>query len=305
MDAHIFFNPPHRSSTDKYHSCAAKHKSSKALPKDRQLFIRLSDARIRTTDEITTNLVLKMRTDTIRVPSDRTTIHYDASESDINIYIPYDPHRRQICYRSQLPELLTSILGVGQAATFDVATIITSSMEEIDDILIAHDIPHVGWIKKPIVFIPEDARPNTPESVDSSNDSTSMVLSTALGTPNATPERYGRAVPVHVFEDDEETIRSGRYASFIQRIVRSARQAGQEHIDGAGEEVEEEEREEEEEEEEMDSDSGASSDEEYGDFKHREIFGARSNNAFVHNRRIGAAGEAFVNLILSVFSPAY
>jgi hypothetical protein len=192
------------------YSCAAKHKSKKALPGDHTLYEQLSQGIIYTTDKMSTNLVLPLLTGRVSVQSDRAVIHSDISAGKIQIYVPSDARQRKVCYRSQLPELLTSVLGVGQAATFNVASIIASTLEDLDDVLIEQDIPPVEWIDKPVVVIPKVVEPERPSTPSSFFDVTTLVdPRSGLITPDATPKRCSRETTALDLRDFAETTLPG------------------------------------------------------------------------------------------------
>jgi hypothetical protein len=252
-------------------SCAAKYKSNKALRGDSGLHEQLYQATIHTTDTISTNLVLSVGADPISVPSDRAFIHHDTFNGKLKIYVPKDERKRRACYRSQLPDLLTSILGVGSNATFNVSSIITSTLRDLDEVLMEQDIPPVDWIRKPVIGTQdyvEDERPLSPASVTGNDDMTTLV---GRMSRLATPTPYGRTA--HVVNTDE-TKPPAQYPDFINRVVRSAQRAANKYLD-----------------------PGAATlphDDKVCDFDYEETFGNRKRDAFVHDRRIGAAGEAYV-----------
>jgi hypothetical protein len=113
-------------------SCAAKYKIRDVLRDDRGLFDRLSRAVVRTTDAMSTILVLPLPTETVTVQSDRSFIYHEVLEGRLVIYVPRDPRKRRACYRTQLPQLLTEILCVDASATWSISTIISSSVRDLE-----------------------------------------------------------------------------------------------------------------------------------------------------------------------------
>jgi hypothetical protein len=260
-------------------SCAAKYKSSKALHGDRTLFEQLTTIRIYTTDGMATHLVLTLGSSPLRVLSERIAIHSEISEGMIKIYVPSQPQQRRICYRSQLPNLLTNILGIGQSATFDISTIITSSIEELEDVLVEQDIPPVAWIDRPVIVVPyspEDGRPTTPPASHAGSDSETLVPRSGLVTPDATPKYHRRAVPIPDAGYSAETTPPPQYPALIEQVVRSAQRTTRTHHNA--EDI---------------ADQTPSADR-IRDYDHYATFGSRKRNPFVHDRRIGAAGEGYV-----------
>jgi hypothetical protein len=249
------------------------------------LFEQLSQVLINTTDEIATNLVLPLRSGSLCVQSDRSFIHHKIHDGKIKIYVPSDRRERRACYRSQLPELLQGILDVGSAATFNISSIIAASLGDLEDILIEQDVPSVEWIDKPILVVPDivnDERPSTPiSSNDRSSSETPLAPRSRALTSDATPTRQDRAVSAFNLEHRVEVAPPELYPELIEQVVRSAQYAGSRnratrvHADMALPHVR----------------SNRS-------FDHQATFGSRDGNAFVHDRRIGAVGEAYVRLQL-------
>jgi hypothetical protein len=172
-------------------------------------------------------------------------------------------------------------LDLSQAATFNVSSIIASALEDLEDILGEQDIPSVEWINKPVIVIPEPVEPRQPitpaPSVDDSDAATLFDPRSGLITPSATPPRHGRTVNVLEARDHVEATPPAQYPDFIDQVVRSAQRAGPRARNVSP----------------TIADS-APEPEAYPQFDHQATFGTRDGNAFVHDRRIGAAGEAYV-----------
>lgn len=261
-------------------SCAAKHKSRKAFHGDRKLFEQLTTIRVYTTDDMTTNLVLNLSSSTIKVQSERIAIHSEISEGMIKIYVPYKTQQRRICYRSQLPNLLTNILSTGPSANFDISTIISSSIEELEDVLVEQDIPPVSWVNKPMIVVPygpEDDRPITPPAFHTGSDSATAFSRSRPITPDATPTYHGRAVPTPDEEYIAEATPPPEYPVLIEQIVRSAQRTSR--VRHNAEDI---------------ADQTTFADR-ARDYDHYATFGSRERDPFVHDRRIGAAGEGYVS----------
>jgi hypothetical protein len=264
-------------------SCAAKFKSSKALRDDPKLFEQLGELWIYTTNEIRTKLVLSLKAGTLSVESDRSFIHHEFTTDCLDIYVPADLKERRACYRSQLPELLKDLLGVGPDATFNISSIVTSDLEDLEDILIEQDIPPVEWIEKPLLIIPDpvDDEPlSTPPSSDDGSDTPAPVTATSrweTATPQATPTQQSRVVSIINEENSVEIAPPRDYPEFIEQVVRSAQRAGYRHRGAQVPVV-----------------NAPPDDNEEQYFDHLATFGRRDGNAFVHDRLIGAAGEAYV-----------
>lgn len=257
-------------------SCAAKHKSGRALRGDQGLFEQLSRMLIYTTNDISTSLVLPLTSGTISVQSDRLSMHHDISGGMIKIYIPEDQDLRRVCYRSQLPKLLAKIMDVGDDAAYNILSIITASLRDLYNILSEQDIPSVEWITRPILEIAEnvvDDRPCTPVSIFVGSDTTTLLgQRSALLTPEPTPLRYPRPAHRSIIEESAESTPPSRYPELIGQVVRSARNAAMKYNDLEGE-IEE------------------NAEPQYID--NTSAFGSEE---WMARRRIGAAGEAYVNM---------
>lgn len=262
-------------------SCAAKFKSRKALRDDPKLFEQLGELWIYTTNEIRTNLVLPLKAGTLRVESDRSFIHHEFTTDCLDIYVPADLKERRACYRSQLPELLKDLLGVGPVATFNISSIVTSDLEDLEDILIEQDIPPVEWIEKPLLVIPytvdDEPLRTPPSSADGSDTPAPATSRWETATPQATPTQQSREVSITNEENFVEIAPPRDYPDFIEQVVRSAQRAGYRHR-GAQVPVA----------------NAPPDDNEEQYFDYLATFGRRDGNAFVHDRLIGAAGEAYV-----------
>ena len=260
-------------------SCAAKHKSSKALHGDRKVFEQLTTIRVYTTDDMTTNLVLTLSSGPIRVQSERIAIHSEISEGMIKIYVPNKTEQRQICYRSQLPNLLRNILSIDPSATFDISIIISSSIEELEDVLVQHDIPPVAWIDRPVMVVPcgpGNDRPITPPASHTVSDSETLFPRSRPVTPDATPTYHRRPVPIPEVGYVAATTTPPEYPALIDQVVRSAQRAGgmRHNAEDVVDQIPFADR--------------------ARDFDHYATFGSRERDPFVHDRRIGAAGEGYV-----------
>ncbi|KAH6212673.1 hypothetical protein HBI42_148920 [Parastagonospora nodorum] len=269
--------------------CAAKYKSSKALRNDSALFEQISQAIIYTTDDITTNLVLSLPSRFISVESDRLAINHDLFDGQIEIYVPADEQQRRSCYRSQLPKVLATILKVPLIATFDISSIVSCSLLDLENVLIEQDISSVEWIEQPVIFIPDvvlEERPSTPALTIAESEAATLV-NTGVGpiTPEATPMRYRRSVSRLDPEDFIETAPPEQYPDLIEQVVGSARQAGHRYRNVEADEVYE-----------------PILRSQNREFDHSATFGVRSGNGFIHDRRIGAAGEAYVFELLTTLN---
>ena len=77
-------------------------------------------------------------------------LHSEVSNGQVKLYVPNDRVQREACYRSQLPNLFSSILGIASsAAAFPISLILSSDIAILDDVPQEQDISPVPWITKP------------------------------------------------------------------------------------------------------------------------------------------------------------
>jgi hypothetical protein len=269
------------------HSCAAKSKSSKALRDDRALYEQLSMAAVFTTSQITTSLVYSRASGPLSILSDRSFIHHSVTDGKLMIYVPADASQRKVCYRSQLPKLLATILNADDASgVLNVSKILSTDLREMDDIMVEQDIKHVGWIAKPTLQVPLTADEEEPwvsaqashaavsfDRVSTFDGSDTATLADPLPrslTPGTAPAHYARTIYNVIPEEPFETVSPSQYPELIEMVVRSAQRAEARYL---GDEDAE--------------------DEDYQHFDYVRTFGSHEQIAW---RRIGAAGEAYVSV---------
>ena len=268
-------------------SCAAKHKSRKALRGDLALFDLLIGLEIHTTDTITTDLVIRLKDGTFKARSDRALIHYVVLDTRLRIYVPQDSQDRRACYRSHLPQLLASITGTGLAAMYDISNTVSCSMDELNDVLLELDITDVSWIAKPILDVnelEENEQPATTEDQTGSsgrNDDSSVAVvdrETSVSSTSASSRFRVASVPVlainhrssydrdvAALEAEASRAQLSQYRQLLERLIAIARGTAYDVV---------------------------------RTFDNRLTFGGQGTDDFVFNRRIGAAGEAYVGLNL-------
>ncbi|KAF2875580.1 hypothetical protein BDV95DRAFT_278391 [Massariosphaeria phaeospora] len=288
--------------------CASKYKSVKALRGDRQVFDQLYQAEVYTTNDISTQLVLQLNNESLRVHSDRAYLHHEILEGQLRIYVPEDPRQRKACYRSQLPKLLASILSVSSEAIHAIALILSNPERDIDDVMLEQDIANVDWIDKLIIggLYPTDEGPSTPQpQLDSHRDRSENEDSPESSTPSGW--RSFRGAPASVasesiqsnrtlVEDDTETEFATpnihnppphQYERLIEQVVRSAQRSRyretRPHTSREG-----------------DIPSAPADDEQdVNALDHERTFGNRDGNQMGHDKRVGAAGELYVHELLA------
>lgn len=196
--------------------------------------------------------------------------------------MPDDQLERRSCYRSQLPKLLASILGIGEAATFDISCIVSANLRDLDDVLEEQDVPEVEWILKPAYEILEE-----PEEVERSGTNIALVN---VRDPQALP------VPFDVITSDMSPSLQGYarlnanpptiapnvtlsdFPELVEQVVRVARRVAYTYSNPEGPATQVEDN---------------SQPLRY--FHHLNTFGSRETDSS-HNRRIGAVGEGYVSV---------
>jgi hypothetical protein len=250
-----------------FYSCAAKHKSRAALRGDLALFKLLSKVSVYTTSLISTELVLTLGSKMLRVPSNRASIYHEINGSILKIYVPSQKRQKQSCYRSQLPKLLSGILRLDQTATFDISTIMESRLRDLEDMLVEQDIPPVDWIEKPVIDLkdfPEDDDTSTPTV----SEADTLIGGMSRPFTPSNPVSRGRDQSNYYSPASYRPLH--QYPKLIEQVTRCAERAGGKNIQPI--EVA------------------------CSRFNHEATFGSREADQIAHDRRIGAAGEAYVSL---------
>jgi hypothetical protein len=215
--------------------------------------------------------VLTLDKTTLSVQSDRSYIHSDFSGRFPKIYVPANLRQQQKCYRSQLPKLLIELMEVDSSATFDVSEIIRSRIQDLEDVLVAQDITPVSWIEKPVVELAEDA-----DDATSDDDSPATTRSDSTSSFARSHERNNFHREQNGYESPPTP--PSQFGNLVDQVVKYAQQAHETYESG---------------------DDTSSHDEEHEEFDHNDVFGSRERNAFAHDRRIGAAGEAYASVPLT------
>jgi hypothetical protein len=288
-------------------SCAAKHKSVHALPGDRTLFAQLSAAIVLQAN-LSTQLVMDVENhpdSPMKAECNRPSIHYQAVENVLKLYVPKDRQQRRACYRSQLPKLLADIIGVDSSAHYDISVIMSSDLRSLDDVLIELDISSVSWIAKPerdisddddsatsIQGTLQDSSSRSASNSPSSTENTLVEHRSNLRTPgsSASRSRFHLGIrdmdDVEDVEDDDEafvpTPPPPQYHEFVEQVLRNARRSGYANTSNSN----------------RIPISGSSplNGPSPTAFDRTATFGDRTADQMKHDRRIGAAGEAFVSL---------
>ncbi|UPX10550.1 uncharacterized protein EKO05_0001202 [Ascochyta rabiei] len=268
--------------------CAAKYKSNQALQGQRLLYTQLCAVVVSTSSDISTNLVISLLSESISVRSDRSFINHKVLGEKITIYVPEDQRERRSCYRSQLPKLLASILGVGEAATFDISCVVSASPRDLEDILEEQDIPQVEWIPKPVSAIPEKPeeveQPGTTIALADICEVQAIPVAFDVITPNASHSRQGYARVSASPPVIAPNVKLPYFPELVEQVVRVARRVGHRYRNPNGPATQ-----------------AGDDNQLLRYFDHLTTFGSRETDSS-HNRKIGAVGEGYVFTLLSTLN---
>ena len=258
-------------------SCAAKHKSRKALRDDCALFDQLAAVGVYATDELMTTLVLQLQGHTLEVQSDRPGLHHAVFNDELRVYIPDNPRQQRACRRSQLPGMLAIITGCNPAAKDDISAILSCPIEDLDDIMLERDITDVPWIERPVLDLAELQEDERSDTLSDNDDLHRNVLPDERATHDVSIVQSSSAIQrrvsvassrtshdhVLVESESEEDITAWteQYCKLLDQLIACAhgRDITADHI-----------------------------------FRSTTTFGHPGVDNFEYNRRIGAAGEAYV-----------
>jgi hypothetical protein len=275
-----YFNPSELRLTQS--SCAAKYKSVQALRGERELFEKLSTAVVLKAS-LSTQLVMKMKGNSpITVQSDRPFIHHEADGETLKLYVPEDRQQRRACYRSQLPKLLAEIMGIESSGHHAISVIMSSDLRSLDDVLIEQDIYSVSWMKKPILDISDDedatvSTLTTPQGISSTSTRRRRTSLSSTNSDGPSSSEYTLVDPRSSSPTEEAPIPTPpppQYADFVEHVLRNARTARYANTSK--------------------SNRIPVSTTPPTVFDRTATFGNRTTDQMTHDRRIGAAGEAFV-----------
>lgn len=235
--------------------------------------------------------MLEFDSDPVKVHSSRLAVHHELHEERLKIYVPKDGKQRKSCYRSQLPQLLVSLLGVTPNASHAIFQILSCHLQDLDDILSEQDIATVDWIEKPVYSHPASSEsdpdsahePTTTSPGESSEgnlernttasppSNTSTLLNASIVSSHAdTPSPPATPTPIGP--------RPPRYDVIVEEVVQSAYRARNPHHRSPSSRV---------------SPIPVNARSSFN-YDHEETFGNRRADEIAHDRRIGALGEAYV-----------
>ena len=201
-------------------------------------------------------------------------------DGKLTIYVPEDPRQRRVCYRSQLPRLLANLTGCDAAAVDDISNIVSCQANELNDVILERDITDVTWIAQPtldLIELQENEQPQIQNDVrqDSPDDIARLERNDSADTSDArSAPRASSVLPVAVVEQlrgargatrlttYSSISQQEQYRKLLDQLFHSARGMANQLV--------------------CTFDSSAT-------------FGIKETNEFIYNRRIGAAGEAFVS----------
>jgi hypothetical protein len=193
-------------------------------------------------------------------------LHFEILDGQLKLYVPNDRVQQKTCYRSQLPNLLSKILGISsEGGAFPISLILSNNVETLDDVMQEQDISPVPWITKPLR---EGASPRTEYS---------STPGTPSSTGNLSPPRWQTTSGIGT------PATTSRYKDLLEHIITHVNRPN--HEDEAGmwnlSEI---------------RDSLPRSGEHGKNFDRDATFGERDGHQMAHDRKIGAAGELYVGV---------
>ena len=237
-----------------------------------------------------TTLVLQLQDRTLEVQSDRIGLHHAVFNDELRVYIPDNLRQQRACRRSQLPGMLAMITGCNPAAKDDISAIISCLIEDLDDIMLERDITDVPWIERPVLDLAElqeDERSGTlSENADlhrtnnvmpdehANHDHNVLIVQSSSAMQHRVSVASGRASHDHVLveSESEEDVAAWmeQYCKLLDQLIACAhgRDIVADHI-----------------------------------FRSATTFGHPGVDNFEYNRRIGAAGEAYVRSFHAIRIP--
>jgi hypothetical protein len=194
-------------------------------------------------------------------------LHFEILDGQLKLYVPNDHVQQKTCYRSQLPNLLSKILGISsEGGAFPISLMLSNDVETLDEVMQEQDISPVPWITKPPR---EEASPRTDHR-------------DTPGTPgsisNLSPPRWRTASSIGT------PATTSRYRDLLEHIITHV--SGSSHEDEVGvwnlSEI---------------RDALPGNGEHGMAFDRDATFGERDRHQMAHDQKIGAAGELYVGVI--------
>ncbi|KAL9617650.1 MAG: hypothetical protein Q9160_007567 [Pyrenula sp. 1 TL-2023] len=228
--------------------CASFNHSAKYLNYNASVHRLLMNAKVRVSEDMWTNLIVKNNTTVTKIKSDRALAKIEQKENELTLYVPGDASGLYSCYRTELSSQIARILGIEDGiANKTIYRILNDEGMKLNDIMKDEDVPHCSWIQQPVIpepMVPESVvteqthadqrtadneHPQSPvgsqqmgnEIFVSSRQasSTQDPLPLPLTPPSATPTRHMLPLPSTL----ERVVQDSLYRKVLQNIVRQAR----------------------------------------------------------------------------------
>ncbi|KAL8786867.1 MAG: hypothetical protein Q9195_008024 [Heterodermia aff. obscurata] len=280
-----------RSSDSKDHRrlrCAVHYQNSSAIRHQESLYQRLRRARVYTSDNISSTVKLVLNSTTIATKTTHGSLHLEDNAEQIKLFVPRNTKEIELCYLTKVPERLVTYFGIEDAgAAKAFGDILRCSPQVLNDVLETHGIVRV---------------PGVVEQSTAGTESPALSVSSERGSPMPHTESY--AVSPSSFSDEEtltsEMDRTGSapLAYVSTSSTESVSQKGVDHTNKNYRAL-------------LDhiikSAQSESAQLELVDdrFIPDNVFGVRSTNQVLHDRKIGAAGELYAFEYLSSFLPNF
>jgi hypothetical protein len=101
---------------------------------------KLQQISVHVSDGILKTVSVQQDRKTVEVPRESAYIHLDSQEDNLNLFVPKDQHRRQVCLHRQLPKTLLKYLGAANIYAYErFGAIITAPTLVLVDEFLEHD----------------------------------------------------------------------------------------------------------------------------------------------------------------------
>jgi hypothetical protein len=101
---------------------------------------KLQQISVHVSDGISKTVSIQQDRKTVEVPRETAYLHLDSQEDNLNLYVPRDQRRRQVCLHRQLPKTLLKYLGAANISAYErFGAIITAPTLVLVDDFLEHD----------------------------------------------------------------------------------------------------------------------------------------------------------------------
>ena len=297
-----------------YCSCAVSDRSPLVHGDHMPLYTRLLASSILKAEGISTQYSIQQENGHLIRPTAHDTgfVHIQEEDNTWQIFVPINRRNREICYRRELPDVLTKLFKIAPSARENISNILNASISVIDNLLEQAGIARVPGLEPPSRRVVEDeqeilfdddnvALRNPRESIEietivSQASHLSLATSGVTGistrvsertdTPSSSilreaslrasipPFNLPPRSPSPELPGGNQFLADNAYLELLENVVRIAGQVALPHRDIL---------------------PGRGNGDFHQGFDHVAAFGVRSQGQMNHDVKIGAAGELFVS----------